>query len=135
MLLPVALFSHPSLSPDSYYANKLRSFDRVNTVEQITIPAPENGIWKLSVKSNALPYGQQQRFSVTLSCIGVTQYSVTAANEVISVDSLGDSGEPYSLDSPSIDEDTSDEEGAPQERGWRSYLAPLWARFANLLHL
>jgi hypothetical protein len=129
---PPPSISHlPSLH--SYYANRLSSFDRVNTVEQITISSPESGIWKLSVKSNALPYGQEQKFSVTMSCIGLTKYTTaTEANGIPSVDTLDRSTEPFEA---LWDEETTDvveprdedEEEVALPRGWQSYLAPLWA--------
>ena len=106
-------------------------------MEQITIPSPENGIWKLSVKSNALPYGQKQLFSVTMSCLGVTQYS--AAKEVSLIDTLDHTEEPLTFsppEEPLEDEETEDEETEDKpERDWRSHLASLWTHFANFLRL
>jgi len=67
-----------SPSNQIYYSNQLSNYDRKNNVEQVIINSPVTGIWTLSVQSNALPYSQQQRFSVAMSCLGVTLYTTTA---------------------------------------------------------
>lgn len=72
-----ALINDISMSvsaPDStvYYGNGGKGYDVINVNEQIYIPKPVVGLWKVKVFANALPKSGYQTFSIVITCGGKT---------------------------------------------------------------
>jgi hypothetical protein len=91
------------------------------------------------VKSNALPYSQQQLFSLSLTCLGVTLYSATAAAQSgeFSVNTFEDPPLAESLESNGVP--SSGEEGEKVSEGkiaaTTSLFAAVWRRLQGLFTL
>jgi len=57
----------------SYYGNGGTSADTVNTNEQLSVPSPTPGTWKIAVTAKALPYTPSQQYSIAIVSAGTVQ--------------------------------------------------------------
>lgn len=85
--------------------------------------------------ANALPYGQQQRFSVSLTCIGTTLFSAAAeTSNTKDFDSIDDLGSTDSTDGIVTEEDFAEDYVAETKPENHSFLASLWARLVRFFN-
>lgn len=60
-----------------YFGNGGGSYDKINVAEQIYIPKPVKGMWKVKVFADALPVKGYQKYSIVITCGGKTYNSKT----------------------------------------------------------